>query len=111
SLIVRELSYGPNGQRTVQRRRSPLAGYIPKSNSQPPVPIGQKIVKISAQLARRNIRGREIKPRHISRTRRQELHLNFANGIKIVTQPPFPLASLFIEAGILKRDGHIRAER
>src|SRR6266850_4279327 len=87
-----------------------FAGNIAEREAQAALSVGKEVIKISAEVASRDVGSREIETGHFAGAGGKELALDFPGAVHFVPEPPFTLPRLFVEARVLERDGNVRAQ-
>jgi hypothetical protein len=94
-------------QGRVNGGRSAFPADIADHDPQARTRVMHKIVKISADGARRNKFRRYLQILELRHRRRQQPELQFARQRQIAFQPPLLPRDLFVQARILECDGHL----
>jgi hypothetical protein len=80
------LANNANRERRKERSGGAFPGDVSESHAEAAFSVGKKVVKIAAELARRDVGGSEFETGHFTRASGKELALDFAGGIEIALQ-------------------------
>jgi len=92
-----------NRQGAQKRGGGALAGDIAQSERETPTSVGQKIVEVAAELARRNACRGEIDPRNVADLPVQQLLLNFTRHRQVPRKAQLALAIVILQVWVFWR--------
>src|SRR5262245_5959264 len=110
-VFYRVLAEHADCQRTIERRRGTFSRDVAERECQAAFAIGKKVVKVAAQLTRRNIGRRNVESTDLARAARQQLELNFSRSIEIVLQAQLVFSRVLIEPRVFQRNGDEWSQR